>query len=169
MVINLYGQIPVANGYISNNYIDKFEGVWIWTSGNNSVTVKLMKKAVQLIKPENSYREILLGCHEYISNGVVVESSMNKYDSVSNLGVEKLATVYVYHIEGRDTSFVTGTFSDLSKSKGLDVCFEFMEGNPRRLHMRLTTDPGIKYNLPNDSYPYIPGITLPTDIILSKQ
>jgi len=164
-----YGQIPVANGYISNDYINKYEGEWLWISGTNSVRIKLKKMPVKLIKPVNSYREILLGCHEYISNGVIIESSMDKYDSLVNLGIEKLATVYVYHVEGKDTSIVTGNFNDLTKNKGLDVSFEFINSIPQKIRMILKTDPGIKYTFPNDPNPYIPGITLPVDILLTKQ
>lgn len=164
-----YNQIPVTNGYISNNYIDKFEGNWHWSSGTDTVKIRIKKMALKLTQPENSYREILLGCHTYIDNGNILESSMNKYDSLVSFNKDNLATIFVYHIINSDTSVVKGSFQDISRHKRVNVKMEYLPGNPAQIRMRLKPASQISYTYPSDPNPNIPGISLPSDIILTKQ
>ncbi len=170
IAIGCSSQIPVANGYIANNKIDKFEGTWIWTSGTDTLVIRLKKVIYKFIKPENSYSEDLMGCHTYIKNGVVVENSMNKYDSLDLHNKQNLSTVFLWNTINYDTSVVQGTIRDISKSKNVKIKLVYLPGFPTRISAIVYEDRTIRYTYPGNPRPYIPGITLPTsEIILTKQ
>ena len=167
--IVLYGQIPTANSYIPNNYINKFEGVWFWHAGPDTVKIALKKIPIKLIQPVNSYREVLAGCHSYIIKGDIVESSMSKYDSLIKYNREELATLLVYHTEGLDTSKLKGTIRDITKNKNINLTIELLSDIPLRIKVKLIPVSATNYNIPGDPSPFVSGFTLPEEMILSKQ
>ena len=165
--INSIAQKPQENTTYTDNYLNKFEGNWIWKSGSDTVRLKLKKLLIKISMFNNSYWENLLGCHEYIQNGVVIENTMNQYDSLQYyLPPKGIGSLYLYHLENDDTSLIKGTIKDISKHKGNQIDLTYLGGNPAQIRMQLSLK-GAKVSLPGK--PYIPGITLPTDIILTKE
>lgn len=159
------GQKPIANGTIFNNYINKFEGTWQWVSNSDTVTIKLKKMTTKFVRPENAFGEHLLGCHRYVKNGIEVESSLGKYDSLVNHNMQKLRTIYAYNMEDMDTSKAEGSMRDISKQKRISVFFEYLSNTQIRMILKNTE--GTKVAVPGK--PYYSGITLPRGIILTKQ
>ena len=164
---NVNSQLFQENTTYTDNYLNKFEGNWIWKSGSNTVRLKLIKLLIKISMFNNSYWENLLGCHEYIQNGVVIENTMNQYDSLQYyLPPKGIGSLYLYHLENDDTSLIKGTIKDISKHKGNQIDLTYLGGNPAQIRMQLSLK-GARVSLPGK--PYIPGITLPTDIILTKE
>lgn len=164
---NVNSQLFQENTTYTDNHLNKFEGTWMWSSANDTVKLQLKKISLHILDVENSYWEFLLGCHSYTKNGILLESSMNKYDSLSYYTyTNKIGSLRLFRLEDGDTSFVEGTIKDISKHKGNQIDLTYLGGNPAQIRMQLSLK-GAKISLPGK--PYIPGITLPTDIILTKQ
>lgn len=161
-------QKPQENTYYPMYNLNKFVGDWIWTSGTDTVRIRLKKAAVKIPIFNNSYWENLLGCHIYVKNGIVIENTMDKFDSLQYYNSSnRIGSIYLYHIENADTSIAEGTLKDISKHKANQIDLTYLGGNPVQIRMQLSAKPGTTVSLPGN--PYIPGITLPTDIILFKQ
>ena len=167
--INSIAQKPQENTTYTDNYLNKFEGNWIWKSGDDTVELSLKKTLNKIEGFDNSYWENILGCHRYVKNGILVESSMNIYDSLQyyySFDMSKVG-VFLYHFDWwGDTIVVKGGIIDISKEKTNEIKLNYLGGNPAQIRMQLSLK-GAKISLPGK--PYIPGITLPTDIILTKE
>jgi hypothetical protein len=102
---------PAPGSNVTNNYINKFEGTWLWVSGNDTLILKL--------KTNKSFgdftKDVLLGVHKYVKNGVVFDDALNKYDSM--VLYYKKSTVLLSQNQGLDTSKVLGSINDLTKKK----------------------------------------------------
>ena len=156
------------NTYYAENYLNKFEGNWMWVSGLDTVKIRFKKVALRIIRFNNSYAEFLLGTHSYSKNGTLIETSLNEYDSLSYYtSTNKFGTLRLWRVEDDDTSYAGGTLADRSKNKGNQIDLTYLGGNPVQIRMQLSAKPGATVSLPGN--PYIDGITLPVDIILFKQ
>ncbi|HAZ92090.1 MAG: hypothetical protein IPO46_05715 [Chitinophagaceae bacterium] len=58
----------------TNPQLDKFVGVWRWTSGADTVEITLQKQ-VYILQFTNKHSEVLVGWHRYVKNGVLQQSS----------------------------------------------------------------------------------------------
>lgn len=152
-------QLPTAVTYVVNNNVDKFEGTWKWSSGNDEVIIKL-KKVKFLNSSPAYYDDVLLGCHTYIKNGVVVESSMSDFDL---LGPSRKGTIYLWNIPEESSTKVIGSLKDISKDKDGKLTFEYINGSPPQIQWTLNTYEGLVIQ------PIPAGLTLPQSIILIKQ
>ncbi len=156
------------NTYYPENYLNKFEGSWMWSSGADTVRLHFKKVALKIIRFNNSYAEFLLGTHSYVRNGNLVETSMNEYDSLTYYtSTNRIGTLRLFRVEDDDTSYAGGTLADRSKHKGNQIDLTYLGGSPIQIRMQLSAKPGATVSLPGN--PYIDGITLPVDIILFKQ
>jgi hypothetical protein len=83
----------VTNAYYkdTNNLLNNFEGTYIYTNGNTSLKITLVKKVQQY--NGRFYEDLIIGEYQYIENGI------EKINSLSELG-----TVYnnqrVHNIDG---------------------------------------------------------------------
>ena len=64
----LQAQPPAPGSNVTNNYINKFEGTWLWVSGNDTLILKLKKTNKSF---GDFTKDVLLGVHKYVKNGVV--------------------------------------------------------------------------------------------------
>ena len=152
-------QQPAPGSYLSNNYVTKFEGTWRWTSGNDTVTIRLKKLKTQL---SNYEEDILMGTHSYIKNGRLVESSMNRFDSISSNN--KKRTIFLWNDQSADTSKTKGYIRDISRNKDGEIYLEYtLNGSTPQLIWQIKVAEGAYYG----SHEY--GLTLPREIILTKQ
>jgi hypothetical protein len=67
-----YGQIKV------NPYLNKFIGTWRWTSGTDTLEIKL-EKQVRL------NLEVMVGWHKYVKNGIIIQSSYQHFGMNTNV------------------------------------------------------------------------------------
>jgi hypothetical protein len=151
-------QKPQPGEYIINNDIDKFVGTWQWVSGNDTVVVKLKK--VKFLMPQILYHDdIIMGCHKYVKNGVVIEDFLWKFNSI---GQNTRGTIFGggdYY----DINKVETTFRDSAKHKMSKIDMKYIN----------TPIPQISWLLYNYTSiikpPVLPGNTLPSHLILTKQ
>ncbi|WP_299337950.1 DUF6705 family protein [uncultured Psychroserpens sp.] len=73
-----YGSDNVYYKDISNDY-NTFEGTWIYTDGNTSLTVVLEKKTMKHIQDtfSNYYEDALVGEYQYIENGTELLNTLS--------------------------------------------------------------------------------------------
>jgi hypothetical protein len=152
-------QPPAPGSYITNNYVNKFEGTWQWVNGSDTLIIMLKKTNKQF----GDYTEdVLLGVHKYIKNGSILNDALNKYDSM--ILYYKKSTVLLYQNQGDDTSKLIGSLKDLTKKKTNNLFLEYVAGNPPTIIWHLETAEGVFID-PNFQY----GLTMPKDIILTKK
>mgnify|MGYP006999718644 CR=1 FL=1 len=79
---------------VDNDY-NCFEGTWIYTNGNTSLTVTLQKKVMKLIQDDshNFYIDAIIGEYKYIEDGIVI------INTLSNLS-QNHENPYKYNITG---------------------------------------------------------------------
>ena len=68
-----------------NNYLNSFEGTWLFTNGNTSFTVILQKKIMIEVSASSSnkiyYADAIIGEYKYIENGI---EKINTLQNISN-------------------------------------------------------------------------------------
>lgn len=159
-------QIPQANTYVANNFINKFQGTWQWVSGNDTVILKFGKVQYFYTSPPQSSEDILLGCHTFIRNGLLVETSMQRYDSVVS-NYPKRNTLFSWNMDDMDTSQVEGIFKDISKHKKGNLFLEYVDSPVPQLIWKLENTKGLVAVPDGTSFDY--NFTLPRNMILTKQ
>ena len=83
---------PGEQGYYYkdfNNYLNVFEGTWIYTNGNNSFTIVLQKKIMGHITTSdlsiNYYTDAIIGEYKYIENGIEkINTLQNLFNNYSD-------------------------------------------------------------------------------------
>lgn len=153
-------QPPAPGSYVTNNNIDKFVGTWKWTSGTNEIIFKVAKFRHTIVDYDE---DILLGSHSYTSNGVLVESTLDKFSNLANNHKDR--SIYAWNNPSNGANVAEGAIKDVSKHKDLDIHMEYIAGVvPEQIivtlsykHQALTKE--------NQQ----PGITLPTTFTLTKQ
>lgn len=152
-------QRPAPGTNVINNYINKFEGTWRWMQGNDTLIIKLKKINTQI----SDYTEdVLMAVYKYVQNGIVIENTLNFYDSL--ILNEKKRMALIYQNPGMDTSNVMGSIKDRPKKKLHNIFLQFVNGTPPTITWHLEIAEGVHMD-PNFQY----GMTLPQDIILTKQ
>ncbi len=152
----------VPNSYFADPLLQNYEGLWMWTSGTDTVRIFLKKEAILFKTVKNCTYEELIGFHEYKQGSQVVESSMQH---INTSFLDNKSTILV---GGRTliTNTVNGTIRDLSKNKTLELKL-LPNASFTQLHWKTNTLEGV--NLSTPQRPFYVGITLPSDIILIKQ
>nr|WP_148638307.1 DUF6705 family protein [Olleya sp. ITB9] len=76
--------VPV-NAYYkdANNILNNFEGTWLYTNGNNSLKIILVKSTQHF--NGKYYEDLLIGGYQYIENGVEKINTLTDADNL-NLG-----------------------------------------------------------------------------------
>ena len=67
-----------------NVELNKFEGTWVYTNGNTSLTIKLLKKEQMFIEPD--YYDVLVGEYKYVNDG---EELINTLSNLEQSNVEE--------------------------------------------------------------------------------
>lgn len=62
-----------------NNLLNTYEGTWLYTNGNTSLKIVMVKKVQQY--NGRYYEDLIIGEYEYIVNGVVVISTLNELNN----------------------------------------------------------------------------------------
>ena len=151
----------------TNPELNKFVGTWQWTSGYDTVTVVLEKQTSQFVNGDS--REVLVGWHKYVKNGVPVESSIQHTGKSINadsipLGNDPEITLYGFTKNSRQIWF--NRFWDLSLHNNCHLFFELLPGSLTQASWTLTNPDGSTYQGPSGTYNQF---TLPRNLTLTKQ
>ena len=80
-----------CSSYTPKPELDKFTGHWKWTSGNNSFEMVLKKEKIFNITGDTqACKDVIIGFHEYIKNGVLIESSLQNQNTNFNQDFESI-------------------------------------------------------------------------------
>lgn len=164
--LSVCSQKPQANTHVTVTKLDKFQGTWRAIVGLDTFKIKLAKLAYKYFEPQNATVDRLLGTHYYSDNGRVIQSSMNKYDSIV-AGYQDRATVVFWRNSEMDTSKVEGVFYDLSKNKVGTLLLQYVSGTTPQIIWKLKNVPGPKSELPGETFD--PYFRLPSDLTFIKQ
>lgn len=63
-----------------NNLLDQYEGTWLYTSGNNSLKIVLIKKTNQY--NGRYYEDLIIGEYQYVENGVEKINTLSEINTV---------------------------------------------------------------------------------------
>ncbi len=98
-IVPLYGSGHTGeNGYYFkdfDNFLNQYEGTWLYSSGNTSLKVVLVKKVkMPSTSPTGtSFKDVLVGEYEYYENGIL------KINTLGNLNVNH-DDVFDYNLSG---------------------------------------------------------------------
>ncbi|TXK75153.1 DUF6705 family protein [Mesonia sp. K4-1] len=76
----------VANTYYKdvNNFMDPFEGTWLYTNGNTSYKIVLRKE--EMVYTGKYYKDYIKGEYQYIENGIEIANTLANTDPY-NIGI----------------------------------------------------------------------------------
>lgn len=99
-IIDLYGSNDfgaIDNAYYKDieNFLNQFEGTWIYTNGNTTLKVSFLKKSMINLPPpgKSYYSDFLVGEFQYIENGI------EKSNTLSNLDLNH-SSIWSYNLVG---------------------------------------------------------------------
>ena len=157
-------QIPQPNQNILNPNLDKFVGRWKWSSGTDEIIIQLKK--VNYLSKDNIREDVLMGAHQYLSNGTIIEDHLSLFP---NIGELEKGTIYLFgKLNNFDPDVVTGIINDNLKNKQNYFSMSYING----------TIPKISWHISNLNGSYVPkngipqfdnSFTLPQFVILEKQ
>jgi hypothetical protein len=110
------------------------------------------------------YDDVLVGCHQYVKNGQLMESSLNLFDSLVLNNGRKKTILGWYHQFLNDTSKIECTISDITKHTRHKLILQYVSTNPPTLLWTLSETEGILAD-PQQQI----GLTLPSNLVLTKQ
>lgn len=155
-------EFPEDNSHTINNDINKFVGTWKWTNQDKSFTIILKKETILYPMGTNITVDNLIGFHKYTVNNVIIENS-TEYSNTSYW--DRKTTIFG---KTRDNpNKVMGSFEHLSKNKSVNFTIEYIDATHfKLLSLEQRTD---LYLLNTGESPRLPGISLPQNIIFTKQ
>ena len=127
-----------AGSYIKeiDGELDKFNGIWRWTNGNQVLTFVLEKKTQVLDIRYNSYSDYIVGDYSYTTNN---GNSYIVNTILQNSGVETENTpMFAFSSNEDNTNIIDFFFIDVLKQKNsCRAIFEFVSGSPNQLVLTL--------------------------------
>lgn len=164
LAMNCKAQIPQDGDNILNNDINKFVGIWSWSSAGKSLQLVLKKENVKLPFGNNIYADRIIGFHRYIDSGSIIENS-TQYSS-ETFSMQGNSTIYG-STENGNPNKLSGGMTHKSKNKSVNFEIEYIDSTHIRL-VQLKNTSGIKVRKLTDP-PFDSSIGLPQNIILTKQ
>jgi hypothetical protein len=160
--VRCFSQAPLLGEYRTDNNIDKFVGIWQWTSGADTVVIKLKKVKYLNTDPVTYHDDVLMGCHKYVKNGIILEDNISQF---VNIGQNYKGSLYGWSNKRvADTLTVYMTFKDVTKNKLELIDMKYVSGTIPQMTWLLynrTTISGVPGR--------VPGLTLPSSLVLTKQ
>ncbi|WP_368407658.1 DUF6705 family protein [Chryseobacterium edaphi] len=152
-----------CSSYIPNPLMDKFVGHWKWTSSNNSFEMILKKeKTYNIIEDDHSCVDYIIGFHQYIKNGVIIENSLQHQNTNFS---QKLKSIFGAGVIPGD--ILWAGIDNLSTGSHVKMEVEYIDATHIKIKS-IKNYPGTKLYLPGETIPSS-EITLPQNIILTKQ
>ena len=148
---------------IVNNDINKFVGIWRWSSGNDTVEITLQKQNYH-----NQF-QTLCGWHKYVKNGILIESSYQYIGRDINVDFSSNDADFKTTLNGScypstpNNIFFT-RFWDLSLHKNFNLFLNMLPGSTTQATWKLRQPRGVYVGPPGKNGLF----TLPRDLIMTK-
>ncbi|WP_055442534.1 DUF6705 family protein [Lacinutrix himadriensis] len=165
------------------NKLDPFLGTWVWTEGNNSLTITLEKIEMIYSNISKHYSDAVIGKYKYIENGVEIINTLDYNITAENAWDAHPTYIYRMLIPmlggyNSDTK-LHFHFSDYLKSKTENAYFKLLDlvtnpplgNNPPTYSVsqaKLILQNSEHWNI-NGENPRDPEFTIPNNITLTKQ
>lgn len=147
-----------------NPNFDKYVGTWKWENNGDSFTIVFKKVYGKLVPTVDVNGDMLIGYHEYKKNGVVIESSLAHINSAQS---QMLYTFMAsFPVSTPTANELEIGISHLSKNKGINGKVQYLDPTHIKI-ISYKNYQGIKVN--TSTYTYDPAISLPFNIVLTKQ
>ena len=160
-----------AGEYYKNNEIDKFVGTWEWKSGNDYFRIVISKQKLEgtnFSTGSKHHRDMAIGWHIYVKNGVIIDSSM---DNVNRTFVDALDAIRNSSLNGgggTNSKYLLVSFSDKQKNKSGKATLTLVQGKSNEANWKLKEREGIMIYDPATDPPYPQGWTVPTELVMKK-
>ena len=170
-----YSDYLINNNYIkdTNNDLNKFVGVWKWTSPTNPSTYF----EVHLIKVLNwkypsdkfkYYRDVIFGNYKYVENGIIVTNNLNRNNYNSTI----YGQTPIIIADSRDSQFknLSIIMRDILKNDKLckpELNIINLTSVPLTANWTLIETGQIMINPQRPAA--LAGFSIPTNIVLTKQ
>ncbi|QDP86252.1 hypothetical protein FNJ88_12095 [Chryseobacterium sp. SNU WT5] len=149
-----FSQKPGDN--ISDPYVDKFIGTWEWKNGNNNLVLILKKE--NILYPTGMTSDVILGFHQLIENGNVIEDNI----SFSNTNFNNRKWSILGNSDDNNSNLLVVGIIHKAKNKGIESEIQYIDSTHIKI-ISIKNSPGTKLK------PYDKTISLPQNIILIKQ
>ncbi|WP_298392868.1 DUF6705 family protein [Flavobacterium sp.] len=155
-----------AGSYLQDiqNKINPFVGIWIWTDGDQTLTIKLEKVEHQYYPQYGSYKDYIIGDYSYtIDNGSTIVS--NTINQSTNLYPDYHS---MYASGPMEDNLLNMSFRDLANPDKpfQTVIFKFIDGTTNQLSLKIMNHTrGYLAGTPVPNTSFI----IPKDIVLTKQ
>lgn len=165
LIVNCKAQntFPKEGDNILNNDINKFAGTWKWEGNGQIFKIILKKENVKIPVNFNLHGDVLYGWHEYIINGSTIESNMQNINTPFS---NKSYSLFAMGSKDNSNQLSLG-ITHLSKNKSVNAIIDYIDATHIKL-VSLKNPEGLRLNYPGEP-PFDPSITLPQNIILTKQ
>ena len=148
---------PYSGAHIQYNELNKFVGTWQWTSGADTLVIKLYKQEIYMKPPANFFFEEIVGWHKYVKNGIIQETFLQYAGLPFDIGH---ATI----LGGpKSENELYGSFQDITNNKLCDLYLIMINNNQTELKWQLRNSMGIK----PQGYQW--SFSLPIDLTLIRQ
>jgi hypothetical protein len=158
-VSNINAQ-PQPGDYIINNDINKFVGTWQWAQGTDTLKLIFTKVKMYYAPPGNFHADALMGWHQYIKNGVLIESSFQLITSNPTL-----ANTTILGSTSTDPNEVSFGIDDMAKHKRGHVDFKLQAGSLTAATWKLENYEDIRIN---PTAPFDGTFTFPLNLSFHK-
>ena len=83
-----------------NNEFNKFEGEWVYTNGNTSLTFRLKKETQYQTNPTSNYQDLLVGEYQYVESGIEKVNTLANFDdsTISGYGHQISGGIYFHEL-----------------------------------------------------------------------
>lgn len=154
--------------YIQKPENEKFVGTWLGSANGKTILLELknMKVNYSSLIPsytENTCIDLIYGFHQYLNNGNELESTL----SYSNTTIYDKKNSILGASNVDNPNIFTGTLIHQSKNKSVKFVISYIDPTQIKIESLINL-PGVKINEPGKP-PYDSSITLPSNIILTKQ
>ncbi len=102
-----------------NNVLNGFEGTWLYTNGNTSLKIVLVKKTMQHRYNGGYYEDLIVGGYQYIENGV---EKINTLSDVNHPNIGRDASIKGNNIY--DDCYIIPADDCIDGEKRLDLSIE---------------------------------------------
>ncbi len=153
-----------------NPELNKFVGVWRWTSGTDTIEITLQKQVYINYLANNTQTEMLVGWHRYIKSAILQQSSYQYIGRNENLDYNDNSLDFkntllgtVYNTKPNEVFFLTCW--DLVLHKNFNLWLTLLPGSTTQATWKLTQGRGGLYAGPEG----LNGIfSMPKNLVLTK-
>lgn len=154
--------------YIRQPMLDNFVGTWEWRSDSTIFTIVLQKAKV-LFTSQKVYKDLMIGWHSFMDNGVMIESTLykkvNTDPSTTTLADTTLINLVSIYGSGEDSAKFEITIKDITRQRDFYGILEIIPGRDGVATWRSVYQARSSFK-PKINYPKFR--TVPTDIVMRK-